>query len=97
MKQINKIAAALSTRSSEVCSSVTAPQKAISPGQAQQTLIKSEAERETQRVTCTVTSLSIYVRVCKVKNNLQRFCLEFITILTDTTSRGGGDEAGEQH
>lgn len=47
MKQINKIAAALSTRSSEVCSSVTVPQKAISPGQAQQTLIKSEAERET--------------------------------------------------
>lgn len=46
-------------------------------------------ERETQRVTWTVTSLSIYVCVCKVKNNLQRFCLEFITILTDTTSGGG--------
>ena len=28
--------------------------------------------------------------VCKVKNNLQPSCLEFITILTDTTSGGGG-------
>lgn len=47
MKQINKIAVALSALRCAAQSHTEVPQKAISPGQAQHTLIKNKADKQT--------------------------------------------------
>lgn len=94
MKQINKIAAALSTRRSEVCGSVTVPQKAISPGQAQQTLIKSEAERETAgHLYCYILE---HLCVCLQGEKQSAAVLSRIYNNSNWHNQRGGDEAGEQ-
>lgn len=79
MKQIKKIAVALSTRGSEVCSSVSASES-NQPGTSTKTLIKNE--RQTDGSVVPLHQLSMYVWVWNVKNNLQWVYLKYITILT---------------
>lgn len=85
MKQINTIAAAVSTIWCKVCiwSHSRVSWKVINPGQTHQILIKSEAERDREQVSHTVTSPSWRVQVWEVKNNLQWFQLEYIMTLSE--------------
>lgn len=92
MKQINKIAVALSTRGSEVCGSVT-QRSASESNQAKTNTPDFNQERGRETGSGSLVLLhqaSMYVRVCKVKNNLQSLSVlnveQFWLTLTTTVS-----------